>query len=815
MITQLNYRKAVCFTLVTILLFSITPANATQAQEKLPSIEDYYFHSSWGGEGKQLLKPRDVALSPNGNIYIVNNEYNRITIVDNEGYIYKEIGGFGQADGEFDSPQSIAVNDAGEIFVSDTFNRRIQKFDSAGNHLLTFGIFGEGFGEIFAPHGLAFDSNGYLLVADGNNKIIKFSQNGAFISEWGKDYASPQPEDLHNPSDVAVDSMGNIYVADNYNYRIQIYNSSESLINTINMIDGEIQVSPEGVAVDGSGKLYVTGNDKVYIYNTIDQAFDLVDTWGGSGTELGCLGEPTGIFVDPNSGDIFISEWSNNRVTVFTNLGAVKTAFGTPDLVDGYFYFPQDITIFSNRVYISDSLNDRIQVFNLDGTFVNKWGESGSSNGQFNNPLGLDTDSEGNVYIADSNNIRIQKFDSSGAWLGSFDLSPMYPPECTSGDLVCTPNGLAIDQNDNLFITVTSMQGAHGIFNLSKDGILKDHWEVNGSSIALDTAGNVYTTWGGYIYKYSNTGELLDTLGEGPGPYKGYRGLAIDANGDIFTMTTWMGNLQKFSSDGTLLGIFGERGNDEGEFAYGSELALTEDGKLYIADVENQRVQIIAPTLPDPDPDSGLILNGRFTGPGEIMENSNQDELINRGNLFSASQLNQKSIPELEHWVYGGLLPVGRSSSEVNEGSYSMILGNERITANPQGISEAWAYQVFYVRPEWIKPVLSFNYNVYTNDSGSRSNFIAEIQDGVGLNNLEVVVLEGFEGSLPGEVPPAGTDLGWKSAEFDLSPYRGKFVRLVFRNRNLYPGSLGIWSYVENVEVRDKTSNIYLPLLLQ
>lgn len=808
------FQKAICLFLLVLLLLSTPPTITSQAQETFPDISNYYFHNSWGGEGKQLLNPIDVALSPNGKIYIVNNEYNRITIVDNDGYIYNEIGGGGIEDGKFDSPRAIAINDIGEIFVADTFNRRLQKFDSAGNHLLTFGTFGQGEGEIFAPQGIAFAANSDLLVVDGLNKVLRYTQNGEFVAEWGKDYSSSEPNanDLNYPSDVAVDNDGNIYIADSGNYRIQIYDPSGIYINTINILDGGSQVAPKGVALDNSGKLYITGNDKIFIYDTSNLS-DSPITWGGSGTELGLLGGATGIFIDKISGDIYVAEETNNRVTIFNSNGQVLTTLGKPGLVDGYFYFPQDVTIVNDNVYITDMLNNRIQVFNLDGTFVNKWGTLGNSNGQFDEPLSIDSDTEGYIYITDSNNLRVQKFDSSGNWLKTYDLLDHYPSECKTGDLICTPNDITIDQNDTLFITINSIEGAHGILKLSNSGNLLDLWPVDGSSIATDSIGNVYTTWGGYIFKYRNEdGELLNTFGEGPGPNKGYRGLEVDQFGNIFTMNTWLSYLIQFSSQGNLLGTFGQKGNDPGQFFIGSQMAITNDGTIYIADVENQRVQVIAPSLPDPDPDSGLVLNGNFNS----LENKTYGEQdILKDNISNkTSQSNRSSIPGLDHWVYGGDLPINRSDLIVNQSMHSLQLG-EDVSPVAQGISEAWIYQSIYVLPEWRKPILTFNYKVITNDSKSSSNFIAEIQDGVGLNNLEIIVLDGFEGATSSDIPTPATDLGWKSIELDLSAYQGQHIRLAFGNRNLYPNSLGIWSYIEKIEVKDKVDNIYLPLIFK
>lgn len=809
MIAKLVFRKAFYLILTTAILLSIKPVTNTQAQGSLPDIDDYYFHSSWGGEGKQILRPEDVAVTTEGKIYILNTEFNRITIVDNEGYIYKEIGGFGEEDGEFNLPLSLAINDAGEIFVSDTWNRRMQKFDSEGNHLLTFGTFGEGVGEIFAPMGIALDNDGNLLVADGNNKIIKFSPNGDFLSEWGTDIANPGSGEgeFDHPSDVAVDGDGNIYVADSGNSRIQIFDSSANYVDSIDIMGDGYPDNPHGIAVDLTGRLFVSGNDKIYIYDITDTDYPLT-TWGQSGTSLGDLYGPAGIFVDQNSGEVYVAETMNNRVSVFNSTGEIITAFGTPDMIDGYFYYPLDTIIVNNQVYVTDSQNNRIQVFNKDGTFLFDWGTSGSEDGQFFCPSGIDSDSSGNVYVVDKNNRRVQKFDQTGAFLDKI----IVPLSEEDGTLDCTPKGIAIDPADNIFITISDYSGTGRILKFDSTMNYQGQWEGGGDSIAVDSVGNVYTTAYNRVQSYDNDGNFLYEWGEGPGPYKGLRGIAIDNYDDVYVMDLWNPRIIKYTNDGTYLGEFGTQGNGPGEFAYGGEMAITDDGIIYVVDGENQRVQVIAPTLPDPDPESGLVINGNF-GSSEIVEISGKVGMMKLDIFSNLDRSDRDSVSGLENWVYGGSLPVDRSDVVVNESLYSLQLGENNIPSETQGISEAWAYQVFYVRPEWLKPVLKLNYNVFTNDAKSKSNFIAEIQDGVGLNNLEVIVLEGFVGAAPGEVPVPATELGWKSAEFDLSPYRGQHIRLAFGNRNLYPDSLGIWSYVEKVEVKDEANKFYFPLI--
>ena len=96
--------------------------------------------------------------------------------------------------------------------------------------------------------------------------------------------------------------------------------------------------------------------------------------------------------------------------------------WGSSGSGNGQFSNPSGIAIdSSNRVYVADSNNDRVQKFDNNGTFIKQWGSSGSGNGQFSNPHGIAIDSSGNVYVADSGNKRIQKSNSDGNVITTLD----------------------------------------------------------------------------------------------------------------------------------------------------------------------------------------------------------------------------------------------------------------------------------------------------------------------------------------------------------------------------------------------------------
>jgi hypothetical protein len=89
------------------------------------------------------------------------------------------------------------------------------------------------------------------------------------------------------------------------------------------------------------------------------------------------------------------------------------------------------------------------------------------------------------------------------------------------------------------------------------------------------------------------------------------------------------------------------------------------------------------------------------------------------------------------------------------------------------------------------------------NDIIHYSDFFVEIQDGIGLNHLQTVIRSGYQPCTPGIAPPENTNLDWRKVNVDLSAYKGQYIRIVFHNRNLWPISWGIWTYVDNVKVLD------------
>jgi len=282
--------------------------------------------------------------------------------------------------------------------------------DTYGYVLVTkWGSQGSGNGEFGTPEGIAVDSSGNVYVADTyNNRIQKFDPDGGFIIGWGR----RELEYFNRPYDVAVDSSGNAYAVNTNNHRIEKFSSERTYYITAwgsqGSRDGQFNY-PKGIAVDSSGNVYVADTDNHRI-----QKFDpdgrFITKWGSRGSGDGEFNSPKGIAVD-SSGNVYVVDAYNNRIQKFDPDGRFITKWGSTGSRDGQFYYPKGIAVDSSgNVYVADSNNHRIQKFDPDGRFITKWGSRGSGDGQFYYPEDVAVDSSGNVYVADTYNNRIQKF---------------------------------------------------------------------------------------------------------------------------------------------------------------------------------------------------------------------------------------------------------------------------------------------------------------------------------------------------------------------------------------------------------------------
>jgi hypothetical protein len=170
-----------------------------------------------------LDQPTGIAYSPvTDEIWVVETKAHRISILDRQGRLLKQVGGRGEEPGKFNYPTSIWIDRTGRAFVIDALNFRIQVFSGNGDLITAFGKIGDATGSFARPRGIATDSHGNIYISDALfNAVQIFDISGNFLYTFGRQ--GHEKGEFWMPAGIYIDSRDNIYVADSYNSRIQVF----------------------------------------------------------------------------------------------------------------------------------------------------------------------------------------------------------------------------------------------------------------------------------------------------------------------------------------------------------------------------------------------------------------------------------------------------------------------------------------------------------------------------------------------------------------------------------------------------------------
>ena len=394
---------------------------------------------TFGGDGglataAQLYQPSGVAVDAAGSLYIADEFNNRVRNVSPPAptFLLSTFAGTGTAGYNGDGaatgaqlyyPTGTAVDLAGNVYIADQSNHRVRKVAAATGLIST--IAGTGVGgysgeagpatsaRLNEPEGVTTDAAGNLYIADMNNQRVRKVAAGTGIittvagngvAGYSGDGAVATAAQLYYPTSVAVDGIGNLYIADRYNHRIRKV-ATNGIISTVAGTGtagvggdggaatlGQLNY-PQGVAVDIAGNLYIADNYNHRV-RKVTAATGVISTMAGTGT-AGYLGEagpatsarlyyPAGVAVDA-AGNVFIADSYNQRIRmVGAGTGIITTVAGTAESVYG--------------------------------------GDGGAATaGQLNDPYGVAVDAAGTLYIADTYNQRVRRALSPTACI--YDLS--------------------------------------------------------------------------------------------------------------------------------------------------------------------------------------------------------------------------------------------------------------------------------------------------------------------------------------------------------------------------------------------------------
>ena len=221
----------------------------------------------------QLEGPDKLAFDAQGNLYVTEvgsqsaGTNSRIQKFSPSGMPLAQWGTFGSALGQFMTPVGVAVNQQGDIYVADVGNHRIQKLSSVGQPLTQWHTVGSGTGESTEiGYDLALDATGNIYVTEphpfstGSDRIQKFSPAGEPLARWGGSGAGPGQ--FSQPTGLAVDAKGNVFVVDSGNQRIQELSSTGQYVAQWNGPPGGF-IFTSKIALDGHGNMYVSTGSQV------------------------------------------------------------------------------------------------------------------------------------------------------------------------------------------------------------------------------------------------------------------------------------------------------------------------------------------------------------------------------------------------------------------------------------------------------------------------------------------------------------------------------------------------------------------------
>jgi sugar lactone lactonase YvrE len=232
------------------------------------------------------------------------------------------------------------------------------------------------------------------------------------------------------PIDLATDDAGNVYITDSPSqgdHSIYKYSDTGALLARWGRRGngpGEFD-APNGIAVASNGDIYVSefSNNRV---QRLSSSGTPLGMWGGSGSSPGEFRQAEDLAIDA-AGRIYVADGVNARIQVFTSTGTFLYQWGSPGNSPGMFGYPAAIAIDqSGHVFVADGGNNRIQKFTLSGEFVTMWGSTGSGAGRFQSPEHLSVDEQGNLFVSDWGNQRIQKFSSTGEFLSKWGDSNQF-----------------------------------------------------------------------------------------------------------------------------------------------------------------------------------------------------------------------------------------------------------------------------------------------------------------------------------------------------------------------------------------------------
>lgn len=256
---------------------------------------------------------------------------------------------------------------------------------------------------------------------------------------------NPAPVVLQRPQSGVVDEQGRIYVTDVSRQAVFVFDEKAGELLVWDKAQGVRNfVAPVGIALGRGGEILVADAELGMVVR-LDRQGNPVGSIG-----KGVLKRPTGLARDPKQGLMFVADTYGHDIKVFDDDGRLVNVIGKRGERDGEFNFPTFLAFAGGELYVTDTLNDRIQVFGADGEVLNrKFGSRGLYLGNLVRPKGVAVDNEGDVYIVESYYDHLLVYNSHGEF-----LLPIGGTGRETGSFYL-PSGVWVDSRNRVFVADT------------------------------------------------------------------------------------------------------------------------------------------------------------------------------------------------------------------------------------------------------------------------------------------------------------------------------------------------------------------------
>jgi sugar lactone lactonase YvrE len=520
------------------------------------------------------------------------------------------------------------------------------------------------------PNGITGDINGFLYIADTeNSQIQKITVNGDYVSKWPLSDA---------PSGIASDHAGNNYVSCQSNHRVYKFDVNGNSIpfeiskelkkpygiyafdNKIYITDkhGLHIVSDSGqvifekdigmllrhLVVSSSGTIYITDSfeKKIWIVSNVLQKNEKeINEIEIKTLTHNTIQSPVGIAIDKQE-NLYVTDFSANLIHKWNNdLQYMPDCAINIEKPNGIWISPDSF------IYVTDKLHN-VNIFNSNGKFINRWG-TGSTDLSFVSPESIALDKQNNLYVVDSLTFLVKMIDKNGFFLKQFDIK---------NDVV-KPSGIAVNAKNQIYI---SDKDAGIVYKYNSDGQLlaqSNYLFIFPYDIEIDSQNNIYiaNSYNNEIVRCNadlNQCESYNCGQDEPDCLSKPRGVGIDSNDNLFVcdtqhdrivkmsgknicetfmdnvhkptditifkdhffvVETWNHSVKQYDINGNLLQTIAVEGRMPGQLKNPGNCQVNDNGDLFIADVNNYRIQVFSTdTVPD---QKAIIVAGGGDYPGK------------------------------------------------------------------------------------------------------------------------------------------------------------------------------------------------------